>query len=223
MADYAQAPVEDRYPSRWRLSPDRSEPEVALAEALERLLHSHSLHEISVAAIIAEAGVSRSTFYHYFSGKNELMTMLAAQVYDELFSSISPWWTASGDGTRDLLRASLKNAVEAWGRHGPVLAATMEAVHAAPELREVWLEALDRATLAIAAEIRRERRRGAAPPGPPAEAVAGIITWAAERFLYLSERGVSADIPDHEAAAAMMQEMSVAAVYGSSGAAAGSG
>jgi AcrR family transcriptional regulator len=211
--------LDETLPSRWRIGPERSAAEIAFAEALERLLRPHPLHEISVEMILGEAGLSRSTFYSYFSDKNELMTMLAGQVYDEMFKSISPWWTAGGAGTRELLRTSLRNAVEAWGRYGPVLAATMETEHAAPGLHKVWLQALDRATIAIAEEIDRERSRGKAPPGPPAEAVAGVIAHAAERFLYVSERGLSPAMPDLDAVADMLLVMGVVAVYGPAGSA----
>lgn len=209
---------DEEFPSPWKLSPEPSGPEIAFADALERLLDSRPFHEISVELILGEAGLARSTFYSYFSAKQDVLTMLVARIYDELFESISPWWTAGGAGTRHLLQTALQNSVDAWARHGPVLAATMETLHTAPELRKVISEGTDRATLALAEEIRRERRRGAAPPGPPAEAIAGVIAWSAERLLYIGERGLSASIPDLDSVSELLRDMAIVAVYGPAGA-----
>ena len=49
---------------------------MAIFEATEKLLGEHSLQEVSVAQIIAEAGLSRATFYFYFGSKYSVAASL---------------------------------------------------------------------------------------------------------------------------------------------------
>jgi AcrR family transcriptional regulator len=68
-----------------------SETERAIFEATERLLADVPLHDLSVAQIISAAGVSRATFYFYFSSKFAVVTGLLAQVMDEVFEVVQPF------------------------------------------------------------------------------------------------------------------------------------
>jgi AcrR family transcriptional regulator len=56
---------------RPRAHTGEQDAEKAIFEATERLLAEQPLHELSVAQIITAAGLSRATFYHYFSSKFE--------------------------------------------------------------------------------------------------------------------------------------------------------
>lgn len=202
-------------PPAWRLARDLGPPEVACIDALERLLGAgDAFQDITVEMVLREGSVSRSTFYSYFDSKVDLLIVLAARIYDELFEGIAPWRTADGEGTGELWATSVRNSRSTWTRHGPVLAAIVQTVHDEPRLRSVWLEGMDRATLAMAEEIRRERRRGVAPSGAPAEAVASTIVWTAERLLYLGDRGLGGDVLDLESAADLLLEFGTAAVHG---------
>src|SRR5438067_4134482 len=65
--------------------------ETAIFDATEKLLAEHSLQELSVAQIIAEAGVSRATFYFYFGSKYSVAASLLARITDEIFEFVQPY------------------------------------------------------------------------------------------------------------------------------------
>src|SRR5215210_7350847 len=83
----ADAPRGDRP----RAHKGSSEPEAAIFAATERLLADVPLHELSVMQIIGEAGISRATFYFYFSSKFAVLGGLLAIVMDEIFASARPF------------------------------------------------------------------------------------------------------------------------------------
>lgn len=54
----------------------------AIVNAFNRLIIEHDFHKISVEMIMAEASVSRSTFYRYFKDKYEVMNANFKNVLD---------------------------------------------------------------------------------------------------------------------------------------------
>jgi AcrR family transcriptional regulator len=56
-------------------------------QGLQRLLSRKSFSELSVADIIQEAGISRSTFYAHFSSKDDVLDSVCQSIFDHVFSS----------------------------------------------------------------------------------------------------------------------------------------
>src|SRR5262249_25682397 len=56
--------------------------------------------EISVASLVAEAGISRTTFYVYFEDKTDLLRTWYADITDEIFEAARDWWSLDGSATR---------------------------------------------------------------------------------------------------------------------------
>lgn len=80
---------------------DRSLPTVgsppaeqAIFDATERLLARTTIHQLTVADILGEASVSRTTFYAYFASKTGVVTALLGRVADEAFESGVPFSSA---------------------------------------------------------------------------------------------------------------------------------
>jgi AcrR family transcriptional regulator len=199
---------------RFRSHTGRSGPELAIFEATERLLQTKSLHEISVAQILREAGVSRAAFYYYFASKHDVVASLLAQVFDQIFASIEPWAGGFEHSSPEVLRRSLLTGVDLWTQQGHILAAAIENMNTAPQLRKLWVAFLDRFTEAVAHEIERERTDGTAPPGPPARAIAGALVWGSERVLYLGLRGLDPAVDGVAAAGDALLELWFASIYG---------
>ncbi len=199
---------------RFRGHTGRSGPELAIFEATERLLQTKSLHEISVAQILSEAGVSRAAFYYYFGSKHDVVESLLTQVFDQIFASIEPWTGGFEHSSPEVLRRSLLTGVDLWTQQGHVLAAAIENMNTAPQLRQLWVAFLNRFTEAVAHEIERERADGTAPSGPPARAVAGSLVWGSERVLYLGLRGLDPAVDGVTAAGDALLELWFAAIYG---------
>ncbi len=97
---------------------------MAVFDATERLLANISLHELSVAQIIAAAGISRATFYFYFSSKFAVLGGLLARVGDEIFEVVQPFVQRHDSvQPQQALVASLAATAELWQRHRPALRA----------------------------------------------------------------------------------------------------
>ncbi|HET9074179.1 MAG TPA: TetR/AcrR family transcriptional regulator [Solirubrobacteraceae bacterium] len=161
--------------------------EAAIFAATEQLLEREPLHELSVAAIMAEAGVSRATFYFYFSSKYAVVVGLLAEVMDEMFDSVQPFITRDAGMTpQEGLRASIQAGVEMWLRHRPALRAIHEHWNTTEELRSLWLSVIARFTQALAEQIDRDRAAGISPPGPDSRALASTLLWGAECCLYVA-------------------------------------
>lgn len=63
-----------------------SNAEVQILEAAEQLLETQALQEISVADILTASGISRTTFYFYFSSKFAVISRLLELRANEFLS-----------------------------------------------------------------------------------------------------------------------------------------
>ena len=70
----------------FKLPPDRRH---AILTAAEQEFSIHSYDKVSVFKIAQNAGISRSGFYYYFSGKEDIYQFILFGLRDELFDSIS--------------------------------------------------------------------------------------------------------------------------------------
>jgi AcrR family transcriptional regulator len=163
--------------------------EKAVFAATEKLLATTPLHEISVAQIIAEAELSRASFYHYFSSKHDVVTALMTAIFDAMFAEshteLETVWT---DPAAEL-RASLRPAMETWFEHRAVIQAVLENQHAVPDLAKVWSAVSEPFRAVLAAQITQQRAAGRAPHGLAPEVIASMMVSAAERIFYVGSTG----------------------------------
>lgn len=193
-----------------------SETEAAIFAAAERLLAAEPLHELSVAQIIAEAGISRATFYFYFSSKFAVVVGLLAQVMEEIYEVVQPYVNRANDvAPQEALAQSLQAGIDLWARHRPALRAIHEHWSTSEELRELWLSVIDRFTAALATEIDRERATGLAMQGPDSRAVAGTLLWGTECCLYVAGLGVDPNFPDEASTLEPLLAVWTGALFGS--------
>lgn len=176
-----------------------SESEQLIFAATERLLAETPFHEVSVAKIIREAGVSRATFYFYFSSKFAVITALLSSVMEDIIASVTPFLERPADRTAaEVLRESMVAATTLWAEHRTLLRAVSEHWHEVPELGEQWTSLWGRAITLAAELLDRERAAGVAPAGPDSRHLAATLIWGTERVLYVSglEDDVFADERD---------------------------
>ena len=188
----------------------------AIVEATERLLDTTTLSELNVAAILTESGISRATFYAYFTSKYGPVAALLEQTMDAIYDSVSAFTARHDD--RDgpaALDEGLEGAARLFRDHRTVPRAVVEHWHEVPELRTLWLGVMDRFTEAFAAQIDRERAAGHAPPGLPSRELAGSLIWSSERCLYIAGLGVTPDLPHEDRTLLALQTFWRGAVYGS--------
>ena len=199
---------------RPRAHTGEQEAEKAIFEATESLLSEQPLHELSVNQIIAAAGLSRATFYHYFSSKYEIVAALMLRIFEEMFSEthtvLEAEWTDPGVA----LRSSLATGMETWFAHRAVIHAVLENQHAVPALQQVWSAASAPFVAVLTDQIRREREAGRAVPGLPAEAIATMLVAGAERIFYVGSTGTDPWLGTADARLDAIVTIALAAIYG---------
>lgn len=103
-----------------------SETEAAILEA-ELLLARLQLHELSVATIPAESGVSRATSHRHFASKDAVIAGLLARTMDQVFEAIGDFFQAEGvPDPPEVLRGALANAWRVWEDHRLVMRAVSD-------------------------------------------------------------------------------------------------
>lgn len=183
--------------------------------ASERLLDREPLHELSVADIIEEAGVSRATFYFYFSSKYAVIAGLLTQIMEDVYGVARPFIERADDESPyEALSTGITAAAGLWEAHRPAMRALSEHWPSDPELRELWLGIVERFTDALAAEVDRQRRQGFAPPGPNSRELIATLLWTAERCFYVAGLGADRSLNSEERAAEALYALWHGAIYG---------
>lgn len=178
-----------------------TDTEVAIFDATERLLADESLHDLSVAQIISAAGISRATFYFYFSSKFAVLGGLLARVSDEIFQVVQPFVQRQESvHPEQALRESLTAAVALWQRHRPAMRAIHEHWNSTDQLRDLWVSVIDRFTQAVGAELERQRQAGLARHSIDSQTIAATLIWSTVQCLYVSGMGVEPNLPDEQTA-----------------------
>ncbi|MCW3039151.1 MAG: putative TetR family transcriptional regulator [Solirubrobacterales bacterium] len=188
--------------------------ELAIFAATERLLEDSPLHELSVAKIITEAGLSRASFYHYFSSKFEVVAALMARIWDDIFSETHTRLEADWDDPGAALRTSLATGMERWTEHRSVIHAVLENQHAVPALAEAWAALSGRFVAVIADQIVRERATGRAVGDVPPETIATMLVCGAERVFYVGSTGSDERLVKSGQRLDVVVTLALAAIYG---------
>ncbi|WP_205697389.1 TetR/AcrR family transcriptional regulator [Conexibacter sp. SYSU D00693] len=210
LAEVSAKAASSRRPNRDR----RSDVEANILNAAERLLDTVPLQDLYVSNIISEAGISRATFYFYFSSKFAVLGALLARTAEDIFNAVQPW-VAEGDGdVRERLRQSLVAAAAVWKEHEAVTRSAAEHWTTEPDIADLWATVVDSFTELFIELVERDRAAGAAPDGPDPRPIVGGLVWATERLFYIASTGRDPRIPDHEVAVDVLFRMWSSALYG---------
>jgi TetR/AcrR family transcriptional regulator, ethionamide resistance regulator len=191
------------------------EREAAILATAERLLEDRSPQEISVDDLARGAGISRPTFYFYFSSKEAVFLTLIDRLVDqaepgrELIERIH-----EDPPTR--WREGLQIFFDIFGAHRAVVRAGAELRAVNAEARELWSEVMEGWVAQAAAAIDAERARGAAPPGVDSRQLAIALVSMNERVQYATFAGEPPSLPD-EAVMDVLLEVWLKSIYGTAG------
>ncbi|GAA3272583.1 TetR/AcrR family transcriptional regulator [Dactylosporangium vinaceum] len=158
-----------------------------ILDALRELLDARTFDSISVAEIIAAAGVARASFYFYFASKQAALAELVRQAVGQGHAAAEPWVSGSAD-PREALRQGIDAGAGLWLANAGVLRAIVESWGSDPQLRALWLAQMETFTQATLARIRLFEQR---LPGVDLPALAASLTWLGERLYYLAASGVA--------------------------------
>lgn len=161
-----------------------------LLTATAVLLAARRFDQLSVADILAEAGVSRASFYFYFPSRQAVLAELVRRAVAQGHEAATPWLTDDDDSVAGL-RHGITSGARLWRDNAGVLVAIVDAWGSDPELRELWLGLMQGFT-----EATRQRLSGDPVAlrhlkGVDLDAAAASLTWLGERLYYLAAAGVA--------------------------------
>jgi TetR/AcrR family transcriptional regulator, ethionamide resistance regulator len=147
--------------------------------------------DVSVANVVAEAGISRSTFYAYFVDKTTLLRTWYAEFTEVILDAAQAWWSLNGTATRDDVRAALERIMDAYRAHPELMAATHEAIGTDHDVRKAVDDAMRRYIDGLRGHIENGQAGGFIDPSLPAAETAYWLQWMAERGLHRMARAES--------------------------------
>ena len=65
----------------WSRPRERETVRLAILDAANRLVDQHGIAALTLSAVASEAGIGRATIYGYFSGKQELLSLLSGETH----------------------------------------------------------------------------------------------------------------------------------------------
>ena len=169
---------------------------------VERQLRSGATYaDINVATVVAEAGISRSTFYAYFVDKTNLLRMWYAEFTQVILAAAQAWWSLDRTATKGEVRAALERIMDAYRAHPELMAATHEAIGTDQGVREAVDDAMRRYIDGLRTHIEAGQADGVIDPSLPAAETAYWLQWMAERGLHRMVRAESRSSQDRLAEA----------------------
>ncbi len=156
-----------------------------LLGAVERLLEGgESYTELSVERLVAEAGISRSTFYVYFEDKGDLLRALTEDVVVEVGQAGRVWWELPPDAPKQEIRDALKQVFNTYRSHGAVFGAVVDTAAYDPGVRNQFGALVLGLISELATHIREGQEQGYVKQGLDPDRTAAWLTWMAERGLH---------------------------------------
>lgn len=125
---------------RVRRSPEAARAEIL--EAAEALLRDHEWSRITVERLMERTGMTRSSFYHYFKGVDEVAVALFARVEDEIRSAVDEWLDEDEDEADPEATAidALTRMFGVWSEHLELMRAMEQAAGRSGSAYEQWRE-----------------------------------------------------------------------------------
>src|ERR1700739_2515899 len=137
--------------------------------------------DINVSTVVAEAGISRSTFYAYFVDKTNLLRIWYAEFTQVILAAAQAWWSLDGTATKGDVRAALEGIVDAYRAHPELMAATHEAIGTDHGVREAVDDAMRRYIDGLRRHIENGQAGGFVDPSLPAAETAYWLPLMGER------------------------------------------
>jgi TetR/AcrR family transcriptional regulator, ethionamide resistance regulator len=184
--------------SRGRRSgrPSGDDRELAILATAEQLLAGRPLTDISVDDLAKGAGISRPTFYFYFSSKEAVLLTLLDRVVTEADTALEKLAEQPDADRDDMWRTGINVFFETFGSHKAVTRASQAARDASTEVRELWSVFMQKWITYTATVIEAERERGAAPDTLPALELATALNLMNERTLFASFAAEQPCVPE---------------------------
>lgn len=135
--------------------------------------------DLSVERLITAVGVSRSTFYSYFSDKAALLAAMAEDVTIDLAEAGAPWFELGVPDSPDAVRDALRPLFVTYREHRQILRSITDAASYDPGIRELHSALVARATDGLTLHLQALGRADL-----DADRTGQWLVWMLERGLY---------------------------------------
>ncbi|MGP9033125.1 TetR family transcriptional regulator [Glutamicibacter mysorens] len=128
----------------------REKMKVELAEQAYAVFAERGVENVTVQQAAQAAGISRATFFRYFSSKEDaVVTALSSTTghFSDVATSMS---SQPGESLLELLRRSFESAVEFAEKDPATMISRIELLRSTPALRASWQESLREQQVALA-------------------------------------------------------------------------
>ncbi|WP_316519767.1 TetR/AcrR family transcriptional regulator [Kitasatospora brasiliensis] len=154
-----------------------------IKQEARRQLTSVGAQQLSLRAVARELGMASSALYRYFASRDELLTALIIDAYNELGDAADRALAATASGTARERWRALWAATRDWARANPhefsLVFGTPVPGYAAPQ---TTIRPAARLPLALLGVVRDARPRPAAPVPPPRGTLAGQLSRLTEEL-----------------------------------------
>jgi AcrR family transcriptional regulator len=125
---------------RVRRDPDSAKAEIIAA--FEDALREMSFQELTVESLMARTGMTRSSFYHYFTALDDLVLGLLEHFEQDIRASVDPWLSQEEEGDDDDYRQAtgdnLTRMFVVFQDHRRAVAALTQAAWGSTEVYQQW-------------------------------------------------------------------------------------
>jgi AcrR family transcriptional regulator len=152
-----------------------------LVEALVEAAASEGFGAVTIADVIARAGVSRPTFYDYFADTEECLRAALAEAQERLLADVQA--AVAPAGATEALGGTIARVVE-WARGEPAFARVLmgEAMGGGPRALDVRDAGIAEIELLVEGVYERTPRSTSAPDVSPRMAIGGAYRLLARRL-----------------------------------------
>ena len=154
-----------------------------LLRGAEKLLHERPQSELTIEAVAAEAGMSRSAVYFYFANKSAIIDTLIEQVTEEMLAPFARY--SEEQGFAEHIEQVLGQVFASWRQHRAVFRAAVELSTSDVASRVRWRATMKRFSDAIAAAATQERAQQRLDTAGDLDQCAVALGWMVERSCYM--------------------------------------
>jgi AcrR family transcriptional regulator len=154
---------------RTRARQSRRESRERIVAAATELIRTRAYSELSVDAVMREAGIGRTIFYRHFDDLADLILTASREAIQQLFRAEEELARARADDDPAAVRSALEAAVDVYHRHGPLLRAVAEAAPGDEQIRRDYDILRQRFDDFAERSLREVAHLGTTPPADFAE------------------------------------------------------
>ena len=159
----------------------REETRRQILDAAQAFLRGRSFRELSVDALMAQTGHTRTVFYRHFDDIPSLVLALMAEVGSELVE-LSEQWARTDRIGPDEARARLTLFVDFYVRNGPLVRAVAEGAHHDDAVEQTYTGMIESFIALTAREIQARIDHGKLAPLDAPE-IARALVWMLNGYL----------------------------------------